>query len=316
MPFAIFLIIIGVALLYFGAEWLIRGATGIGRQLGMESLLIGLTIVAFGTSAPELVVSIAAALRGSGDIALGNVIGSNICNIGLILAVAALIRPVSVQRQLVKFDMPLVVVLSVILLIFMWNGVLARWQAGLFAVGLVSYILLSIRLAKKSGAAVEGELEEALANAPAKPWLAIVLVVVGIVVLVGGASLFVDGAVRLATMLNVSEAVIGLTVVAIGTSLPELATSVVAALKKESDIAVGNVVGSNIFNILCILGISGLVTPLRATDVGPSDFGVMIAFAVVFWVFSAMGFRIGRAKGGVLLAAYAGYLIWISSQAA
>ena len=244
--------IAGIALLYYGAEFLIKGGVSIALKLKVPALVIGLTLVAFGTSAPELVVSVDATLKGSGDISIGNVVGSNICNIALILGLSVLIAPLAVQKKLLRFDLPLLTAVSILLMIFLLSSQgITRWQGIIFFTGIVVYTVYSIYAGKKDGA----DGDDDVVNSKIYPyWLSAAMVAGGLAGLIIGAKLFVNAAIFIARAGGVSDAVIGLTVVALGTSLPELATSVVAAFKNEHDIAIGNVIGSNIFNILCILG--------------------------------------------------------------
>ena len=305
---------LGVALLYFGAEYLIRGGVSIARKLGVSPLLIGLTLVAFGTSAPELVVSIQAALTDSGDIAVGNVIGSNICNIALILGLCAVLKPIVTNTKLFKLDMPLLLGASILFAIFYFcdGRGLNFWQGAVMFSILLVYLGWSFYQDRKSGG---GELsaaaEEEGGDKPCAMWLAVLLVIGGLAGLVIGARCFVSSAIFFARAMGVSQAVIGLTIVALGTSLPELATSVVAVIKGERDIAVGNVVGSNIFNILVIMGIAPMVSDLHAPNVSMIDMSVMLALVPVLWVMMATGKRVSRLEGGILLLVYCGYTAWL-----
>ena len=305
----------GLVLLYFGAEGLVRGSSSIALRLGISPLLIGLTVVAFGTSAPELVVSLKAALMGQGDISVGNVVGSNICNIGLILAFSALIVPIKVASQIVRVDTPIMIAVTGLALVLLYDGMLSRLE-GIFLFSLlVVYIIFSILLAKKKPAdALSAEFSEEIKMSKKGLVLDLAMVIGGLVMLVFGARFLVDSAIEIARSIGLSEAVIGLTIVAIGTSLPEFATSLVAALKKEADIAVGNVVGSNIFNILGILGISAVVTPLSSSGITGIDLGVMATFALALWCFSITGHRISRAEGILMIVAYAGYVAWLVAR--
>jgi len=309
MLVALVFILLGGTLLYFGAEWLIKGGAGFGLLLGLSPLMVGLTIVAFGTSAPELVVSISSALRGQGDIAAGNVVGSNICNVGLILGLAALISPVHVQKQLIRRDIPLMVGVCILLVIVLWGGTVPRWQGVSLVLMLVAYVTWSVISARQDPD--KAPPSEEVGSTPKSVGLCLLLVVVGLVALVGGSQLFVEGAVRVARLLGMSEAVIGLTIVAIGTSLPELAATVVAALKGESGIALGNVVGSNIFNVLSIIGITSVITPLQAAGITPVDLIVMVGFAIAVWPLATTGNKFNRVEGLGLVLAYAGYLTWL-----
>ncbi|ABV34943.1 Na+/Ca+ antiporter, CaCA family [Shewanella sediminis HAW-EB3] len=302
-------IIGGFLILTLGAEALVRGASAIALRLGIAPLVIGLTIVAFGTSAPELAVSLKSALAGKSGIALGNVIGSNIANIGLILAITALIRPIQVQSQMVRRDIPIMIVASLLFWGLLLDGGLSFWDGALLTTLLVGYLGFSYISSRN-----EGNSEE-IDERPQSPLLSVVLIILGITMLVTGGILFVDGAVELAKTLGISEVIIGLTIVAIGTSMPELVTSVVAARKGESDIAIGNIVGSNLFNILGILGITALIHPIAAGGVQSLDLMVMLLLAILILPFAWSGFRIGRREGGILLAGYISYIGYLVAQA-
>ena len=302
-------IIGGFIILTLGAEALVRGASAIALRLGITPLIIGLTIVAFGTSAPELAVSVKSALAGNSGIALGNVIGSNIANIGLILAITALIRPIQVQSQVVKRDIPLMILASILFWGLLLDGELSLIDGVVLLSLLVGYLTFSYISSKNS------KNEEEIEAGPNNPLLSGLFILVGISMLVGGGILFVNGAVDLAKTFGVSEVIIGLTIVAIGTSMPELVTSVIAALKGQSDIAIGNVVGSNLFNILCILGVTAIVHPVSSLGFQPFDFMVMLALAIVILPFAWTGLRIGRREGSVLLLTYLGYMGYLINQA-
>lgn len=316
MTATLLVLALGLALLYFGAEGLVRGSSSLALRLGVGPLLVGLTVVAFGTSTPELVVSLKAAYLGQGDISVGNVVGSNICNIGLILGFSALIIPIKVASQIVRVDTPIMIAASALAVLLLSDGVLSRIEGIVFLLLLIAYVLFSIRLAKRQAAdpladEFTGEIQLSRHGA----WEDVAFIVGGLVMLVFGARFLVNAAIDIAKAFGLSEAVIGLTIVAMGTSLPEFATSLVAALKKEADIAVGNVVGSNIFNILGILGTSATFTPLTSAGITGTDLGVMMLFALVLWRFSRTGFLLTRFEGAVMLAAYAGYVIWLVAGA-
>lgn len=305
-------IVAGIGLLYAGAEGLVRGSASLALRLGLTPLVIGLTVVAFGTSMPEMVVSVDAALGGRSGIALGNVVGSNIGNIGLILALAALIAPLAVKAKILRVDMPILVVVSLLLVLALADGMLGRIEGGLLLAGVVLYTVFSLWAARRESAAVQDEFAEALPAPGGSAARDALFVVVGLGLLVLGARVMVSGAVTVATAAGLSEAVIGLTVIAVGTSLPELATSVVAARKGEGDIAVGNVVGSNLFNILGILGVTALVRPLDAAGLGMVDLGVMVGFSLLLVLFMRTGYLVRRWEGAGLLllyCAYIGYLL-------
>lgn len=306
MPDALALAL-GFLLLSVGAEGLVRGSSALALRLGITPLVVGLTVVAFGTSSPELVVSVQAALAESGSIALGNVIGSNIANFALILGCTAVIRPVAIHLRLVRLDIPIVIGCSVLLGLLLLDGEVSRLEGLFLTVGIVSYVFFTIRQARSETAAQE-EFADALPSPDTPLWLDLLFVVAGLGLLVGGANLLVDGAVGLAQTFNVSEAVIGLSIVAIGTSLPELATSTVAAMRGEGDLAAGNVVGSSIFNVLGILGPAALVSPLPAETIGWWSVAAMIGASLLMLPLMRTGFRLARWEGALLLALYAGYL--------
>jgi cation:H+ antiporter len=313
-------LIAGLVLLVAGAEVLVRGAAKLAAQFGIPPLIIGLTVVAFGTSAPETAVSVQAALNGSGDLAIGNVVGSNIANVLFILGLTALIAPLVVSRQLIRLDVPIMIGASLVVYALAWDGSLSKLDGALLFAGILAYtgfLIISSRRDKSAAAADDEFSKEFGLDEPAKPYawaINLGLIVAGLVLLVTGSNFLVEGAVTLARALGISELVIGLTVVAIGTSLPELATSVLAALKGERDIAVGNIVGSNIFNLLCVLGLASLVAPQPvsvAANALAFDFPVMIAVAVACLPIFFAGYRINRWEGLLFLAYYAAYTLYL-----
>jgi len=302
-------LIAGLVLLVAGAEVLVRGAAKLAAQFGISPLIIGLTVVAFGTSAPETAVSVQAALNGSGDIAIGNVVGSNIANVLLILGMTALVAPLIVSRQLIRLDVPIMIGASLATYGLALDGALSRLDGILLFTAVVAYTLFLIISSRRENAATTNDefTKEFGLNEPA-------LVIGGLVLLVVGSNFLVEGAVALARALGLSELVIGLTVIAIGTSLPELATSILAAIRGERDIAVGNIVGSNIFNLLCVLGLSSLVSP-QAIAVSPTalafDFPVMIAVAVACLPIFFAGYCINRWEGVLFLGYYVAYTLYL-----
>lgn len=301
----------GLIMLFIGAEGLVRGSSNLAIKIGIAPLVVGLTVVSFGTSAPELVVSLKAAISGNGSISLGNIIGSNIANIALILGVAALIRPLKVHANVIMREIPIMIAISVLLLILLIDGEVGFIDGIILVGGLIIYLVVNVILARKEkNAEVDAEFKEGLKSKFGIP-LSIVFIIVGLGLLLFGANLFVQSAVVIAKIFNVSDAIIGLTIVAIGTSLPELITSVVAAYKKEADIAIGNVVGSNIFNILGILGITALVIPISSLGINYVDLGVMLFTAIILFPLSRTGFSISRFEGAFLLAGYAGYIYYL-----
>ena len=316
MTLAIIYLLAGLVLLYFGAEGLVRGSASLALRLGLSPLVVGLTVVAFGTSSPELFVSLRAALEGQGAISVGNVVGSNICNIGLILGLCALIAPIATTSQIIRVDIPIMLGVTALSLFFLADGRLGRPEGALLFSLLVAYIVFSIALTRRKpqdnlGTEFGDEVRIS------KRGLAVDLLMVagGLILLVFGARFLVDGAVIIARALGWSEALIGLTIVAIGTSLPELATSLLAAAKKASDIAVGNIVGSNIFNLLGILGITAIVHPLVAVGIGVIDLAVMALFSLALWPIAYYRQRITRSEGALLLAGYLAFVFWLVRSA-
>jgi cation:H+ antiporter len=308
-----FLLITGLVALYFGAEWLVRGGAALAVRLGVTPLLVGLTVVAYGTSTPELIVSTMAATKGQGAIAIGNVVGSNIFNTGVILGLTALVCPLRVQFQIFKFDMPVMVAVAVLFQVFFLDGKIQMWESLLFLAIIAVYTVLNIRIARRQASReVQAEFNDGVPTPSGPPWKDPLLIAAGLGMLVLGSRLFVTGAVDLARLLKVSEAVIGLTIVAAGTSLPELASSLMAAWRKQPDIAIGNVVGSNIYNILAILGVSGLLaSPIEGPGVKTADVLVMIGLSALLMAVPWTGFKLRRWEGAVLLALYGGYLCYL-----
>lgn len=312
----------GLGLLYVGAQTLIKGGTGLALRLGLTPLVIGLTVIAYGTSSPELVVSLKAAFSGSGAISIGNVVGSNICNIALILGLCSLVTPVTASSQIIRREIPIMIAATVVLCVFLLDDTLARWEGAVLFLGVIVYTVSTVRAARKDTAAdrvVAAEFKAELAPvgdaAPKQPSLgaSIGFTGLGLGVLVAGSHFFVGGAVTLAEGWGISQTVIGLTIVAVGTSMPELATSLVAALRKHSDVAIGNVVGSNIFNIVGILGLCALIMPIHAPGISLVDLAVMLVIAVALLPLCKTGGRVSRLEGAVLLGVYVGYTGWLIS---
>lgn len=301
----------GLVLLFIGAEGLIRGSSNLAIKIGITPLVVGLTVVAFGTSAPELVVSLKAALIGNSSIALGNVIGSNIANIALILGVAALIRPLDVHANVIMREIPIMIGISILLIILLLDGEIGLIDGVIFVTGVVVYTIVNIFLARKEkNPEVDEEFKEGIESKLGVP-ISIVFMVVGLGMLIFGANLFVQGAIAIAKLFHLSDAVIGLTIVAVGTSLPELITSIVASYKKEADIAIGNVVGSNIFNILSILGITAIIIPISSAGISYVDLGIMLIAAIVLFPLSRSGFSITRLEGAILVVGYVIYIYYL-----
>lgn len=303
----------GLVVLTVGADRMVAGAVRLSLRFGISPLIIGLTVVSFGTSAPELFVSLQASFRGSGDIAMGNIVGSNIFNLTMILGCAALMQPITIRSQLIRQDIPVMIAVTVLFYVMTRNQAMARWEGGLLLLILIAYLALMVVLARRGDEPdLTAEFEHHIPKQPGGSMaMDFVWVVAGIGMLMLGARWLVGGAVNVATALGVSQALIGLTIVAAGTSLPELATSVVAAVKKESDIAVGNVVGSNIFNILCIGGLAPLIHPFSFPDVQNADFVAMLILSVVLLPVAFTGRNLGRIEGLFFLGCYGGYLYFI-----
>ena len=303
------LILVGLVLLCLGAEGLVRGSASLALRAGVTPLVVGLTVVAFGTSSPEMVVSTKAAFLGQGSIALGNVVGSNIFNIAVILGLSALVRPLKVNVQLIRFDMPVMIAVSLLACFMFRDDAISRGEALILFVGVLAYTTVVVRMARREHSAVlNKEFEEGTPHTSKSVWLDAVFVLGGLGLLIVGARFFVLGAVDLAHVWGVSEAVIGLTIVSAGTSMPELATSMVAAFRKQEDIAIGNIVGSNIFNILAILGVSGLIHPYAAGGVTPLDFTFMLGTSIILLPLMRWGLRLNRYEGLLFLALYGAYL--------
>lgn len=307
-------IVVGVVLVLWGADRLTEGAVAVAERLRVPQIVIGLTIVALGTSMPELCVSVVSALKGTPDLAVGNVVGSNIFNALLIVGVAALVAPMTILRSTVFKDVPCALVASVVLLMMCQNDwVIMRLDGAILFVFFLVFMRLTIKGATSAQPAPQ-EAEEKEASAgkqPMKGWLAGLWMVVGLAALIGGSNLFVGGATEVARALNVSDAVIGLTIVAGGTSLPELATSVVAAKKGNSGIAIGNVLGSNVLNILFILGLTGMISPMHIEGITNVDLYMMLVSTIMIWFFSFTKYTIERWEGAVLVLTFGGYMWYL-----
>ncbi len=312
----ILLFIGGVGVLYFGAEWLVRGSARLAASLGVSPIVLGLTVVSMGTSAPELVVSVVAAVGGHGDLAIGNVMGSNLANIGLVLGISAIMRPLNVSGRIVTREVPVMLIITALLLPVIWDLRIGRLE-GIALLGVLGgYLWFVFRTAREEDEAALSEYEQFAKEAVGlTPWAAardLALITMGIMGLVMGAYAIRESALALAEAMGISELVIGLTLVSIGTSLPELATSVVAAFRDEADIAVGNVIGSNVFNIAAILGITATVTPLRVNpQVLSLEFPAVVIMSVLLIPIVRANLTIRRAEGIVLLGSYLALGGWI-----
>ena len=316
------LIVVGVALVLWGADRMTEGASALARRLKVPELVIGLTIVAAGTSAPELFVSVVSALNGTPDLAVGNVVGSNTMNAMLIVGVTAMVAPMTISRSTVRRDVPFAVMASLLLVVLCLDGFLrlsisgnsiSRIDGILLLLGFalfMTYTLRQVRGNSNNTEVATTTTEQQQMNV----WRALALVVLGLSCLVVGSNVFVDAATKVAQQLGVSEGVIGLTIVAGGTSLPELATSVVAARKGQSAIAIGNVIGSNVFNILLILGLTAVISPMQIQGITLVDLMVMLVSMAAVWLFSATKLTVARWEGAVLTVGYLVYLAWLLSQ--
>lgn len=345
MAINIVLLVLGVIIVLKGADWLTDGAVNIATRFGVSQMVIGLTIVAMGTSMPEFCVSMVSALKGTPDLAVGNVVGSNTLNTLLIVGCSALVAPIMVKRSSVKRDIPFAVVASLLMLLFCLDGAIGRVDAAVFFAGFCLFMFVTLKYAKTteehaatvatSGAATTTAISEAstsqassseasssetsapkASQASGTSMLkAVVMLVVGLLCLIAGSNMFVDNASFVASSLGVSDAVIGLTIVAGGTSLPELATSMVSAKKGNSDIAIGNVIGSNVFNILMIIGITGLVKPMHIAGITTLDLIMMLASMLLMWFFCRTTYKVKRWEGAVLTIVYLAYLTWLIMNA-
>lgn len=301
------LLVAGFCLLMKGADWFVEGASGIADKFGIPQLIIGLTIVAIGTSLPEAAVSISAALKGSAEITIGNVVGSNIMNILVILGLTSVICSVPVQKSTVRYEIPFVIIVTVILVLLgLFDNTVGRLDGIILWVLMGVYMVYLLRMAKK-GTAQEEEKKEK--KQPV--WKLLLMVVVGAVMIVGGSDVTVDAATKLATIFGMSERFIGLTIVALGTSLPELVTSVTAAIKGKADIAMGNIVGSNIFNILFVVGTTAVITPVVYSSTFLIDSLIAIGTAVLLLLCVLRKQRLTRLGGLIMLAGYAGYFVYL-----
>jgi len=307
---------IGIVLLLTGAEGLVRGASALALRFGLTPLVVGLTVVAFGTSSPELVVSVQAALSGDGGFAVGNVVGSNVANLALIVGISAALSPMVIQRSLIRWDLPVMLASAIILVLFLQNGWLGRVEGAVLTAGIIAYLTVSIRSARKEVRAIKelelpNQVEEAVAEPEASLWRHLLLTLGGLALLVLGSNQLLAGAIATAERLGVSEAVIGLTIVALGTSLPERATTVVAAVRKQGDIALGNAIGSNVFNAFGVLGPAALVQPMNREGVGDDALLIMLGVSLLTFGILWTGLRTRRWEGYLLIAIYGLYLWWV-----
>ena len=302
-------ILASIVLLYFGAEWMVRGSSTMAMRLGMQPVIVGLTIVAFGTSAPELLVSVDAALAKQSGIAIGNVVGSNFFNILVILGITAIFHPIMVDKRLLKTDIPLMILATILFVILFYDGHLERWEGIVLLIGMGLYLFSTIYFGSRSAKKLKLEIPKA----PKKGniYIDIAFLILGLLLLVGGSRLLVIGGVNIAKIWNVSDAIIGLTIVSIGTSLPELATSIMAAIRGKSELAIGNAVASNMFNILGIAGTSSVIFPIQSDVIANTEFIFLILSALVLWPLAYTSGKLIKWEGALLLAIYIVYMILI-----
>ncbi len=312
-----FLLIFGFVFLYIGAEWLVKGASQLAMLLGLSPLLIGLTIVAFGTSTPELVVSLLSALKGKSMIAIGNVVGSNICNIALVLGIASLFHPIKCRKELLKRDIPIMVFVSVYLIVISLDSEIGRFDGFILFLSLITYTIFNY-LEDKTNRSITSTEDVYLKNEhkKTKGFVQTFFIIIGILFVVVGAKMVVKGAENIMRIFGISEKVIGLTIVAFGTSLPELATSVVASYRKYADISIGNLIGSNAFNIMCVLGLTALIKPIPITGgIFKSklfvDYLIMLIISLIPWFMIRRNLLISRKDGLILLTLYTGYILYL-----
>lgn len=311
----IFEFIIGCVLLGFGASRFIKSSAIIGRRLGMSSLMLGMLLVGFGTSLPEILVSVIAASRGNAELAIGNAIGSNIANCGVVVSIVALISPIAIHSRLLKREFPIMVVVTLVVGLLVWNGYLTRVDGSLLLAALVIYLIWLFFIIPKYDLAHDSLIDEFRHSEQRQPHIHATVLwwFFGLASLLIGSDLLVSGASKFASWLGISDLVIGLTIVAVGTALPELASSVVAAMNKEHDIAIGNVVGSNIFNLLAVLAMPALISPTKLSNaVRYRDYPIMLGFTLLLWLMAVIPckkHRLGRLSGFVLLALYVGYIV-------
>lgn len=302
------LIIVGLVITAWSANRLIDGAVGIANRLKLSPLIIGMTIVAMGTSFPEFSVSFASALKGTPDLAVGNVVGSNIVNALFIVGISALVAPIKLDKSTVHRSMPFSVLASVVLVCMCIDSEISRFDALILAALFIVFLIYTIKVEKKKN---NTPADESISKKQYKLPFCILLIVIGLVGLVFGSQIFVDSATKVASALGVSDAIIGLTIVAVGTSLPELASSIAAARKGESALVIGNILGSNVFNILMILGLTGIICPMQIANITFVDFAVLIVSMLLLWFLSYTKYKVNRWEGALLTGCYLVYIAWL-----
>jgi len=315
-------VVLGLVLLYFGAEWLVKGSSEIAIKFGISPLVVGLTVVAFGTSAPELLVCLQANYQSKGDLAIGNIVGSNICNIAMVLGASAIIFPLTIHLQIIKREMVILMAVSLVFVAMIYNEVLSQVEGIFLSVGIIAYVFFSIVQARRAPAS---DLDETLSPEEVEAVLAagnkrllsnIGLILLGILLLFVGSDRLVSGAEAIATYLRVPEAIIALSLIAFGTSLPELATGVMASWRKQGDIVVGNAIGSCIFNLMAVGGLTAALKPVVTADLNWIDLAVMLGTAGVAWIMMRSHRTVSRAEGVIMLVAYLGYCFYLSTRSA
>ncbi len=308
MLLSIILVFVGIGVLYLGGEVLVDNSIRLAKSFGVSSLVIGLTVVAFATSAPELASTITAALKGSPDMAIGNVLGSNIANLGLILGISALVFPLHAKMRFIRREVAFMVFVTILIYPLMVRNRSLGWVDGLLLLAMLGLFLFTQLREQREGADEDTDGE----STSRPPWLSCLGIALGVGLLVGGAQALVTGASDIARAMGISERVIGLTLLALGTSLPELAAAISAARRHEGDLVLGNVIGSNIFNLLCILGITSIVHPIRVSAAAIGlDFWIVLAISVAVLLALASQRRLVRLEGAILLATYLGYMIYL-----
>lgn len=311
---------LGLVLLYYGAEWLVKGSSEIAIKFGISPLVVGLTVVAFGTSAPELLVCLQANFQDKGDLAIGNVVGSNICNIAMVLGASAIIFPLVIHQQIIKREMVILSVVSLVFVGMIYDNVLSQFEGALLFLGVIAYVIFSVIQARRDpeieidDTLNPEEVEAVLAGGNKRLLINMGLILLGILLLFVGSDRLVAGAEAIANSLGVPEAIIALTLIAFGTSLPELATGVMASWKKQGDIVVGNAVGSCIFNLMAVAGLTSALKPVATTQLNWIDLAVMLGTAGVGWAMMSTNRKISRVEGVIMLAAYLGYCYYLSKR--
>lgn len=313
-------VVLGLTMLYFGAEWLVKGSAEIAIKFGISPLVVGLTVVAFGTSAPELLVCLQANFHDKGDLAIGNIVGSNICNIAMVLGTSAIIYPLSIHLQIIKREMAILLIVSLLFVGMIYDGVLSQVEGAVLFFGIIVYVIFSVFQARRAPSSdlddtlSPDEVAAVLQSGHQRLLTNVGLIFVGIVFLFVGSQRLVMGAEAIAKFLEVPEAIIALSLVAFGTSLPELATGVMASWKKQGDIVVGNAIGSCIFNLLAVGGLTAAIKPVATWKLNWIDLAVMVFTAAISWIMMRSDRSISRLEGTIMLAAYLGYCLYLTTR--